>query len=217
MTLSVKRLWKWLDEWNATIFLVAGGLSLLGTILAVAGALLSMSMQGPASVIVFTGTVLSFVALLGFYPRLADRAPRLAQVGILFIMFPFLFVFVLLVWHSPELVGVEVPSLLNYLPASRLVYGATFVLSGVGIAIFGVISLRADTFVPAIGGFLLVLAASWLFLIGTASVYGFPIPNWVANVQGVIMGAALFGIGYLLRTKTATIDRAELSTDTTAR
>lgn len=216
MTNKGNRLWNSLEKWSATVFLIAGGLALFGTVLSVVGELMSVSVQAPSSLAVFTGVVLSFVALLGFYPRLASQAPRLAQVGVLLIVSPLLFSFVLLIWHSPELVGVHVPTLLAFLPSPVLVYEAFFVLSAIGITIFSIGSLSTDVSTPVVSGLLFALAASWFFLIGAASVYGFPIPNWVANVQGGLMGLALVAIGYLLRIETAPIDGADPASDTTA-
>ena len=208
-------LWQSLEKWSATVFLLAGGLSLVGVILSVGGALMSVSMQGPSSVAVFAGVVLSFVALLGLYPRLAKRVPQLARVGILLILFPLIFTFVLLIWHSPELVGVHVPSLLMFLPSPEIVYGATFLLTSLGLAVFGVGGLRTGAFSATVSGILLVLAGAWLFLVVAASIYGFPIPQWVVNVQGGIMGVALLSIGYLWRTATTAAEHETLTPDST--
>lgn len=215
MTTTINSLFGSLEKWSATVFLLAGGLSLVGLLLSVVGSVMAVSMQAPSSLAVFTAVVLSFVALLGLYRRLADEAPRVAQVGILLIMFPLIFTFVLLVWHSPEVVGIDVPSLLLFLPSPALVYGVTFVLTAIGITIFGIGGLRTAAFAPVVCGLLFVLAAAWVVLIGAASVYGFPIPDWVANVQGGIMGVAMVALGYVLRSATVATSHTEPASEST--
>lgn len=217
MSTRTERLWESLEKWTATVFLVAGGLWFVSLALMLLGAVLGTSMQGPSSIPGFAGAVLSFVGLLGLYPRLADRMPRLARVGVVLLLFPIAFSFVLLVWHVPMLFTSKIPSLLVFLPSPALIYGALFFLSAVGITIFGLAGIRTGTLPERVGGLVLVVAAAWFLILGAAFVYtSGPIPDWVTNVQAFMFAVSMTGIGYLLRIESETSDRAGQAADAPA-
>lgn len=205
-----------LEQWAPTVFLLAGGLWLLALALTALGMALGTSMQGPSSIAGFTGGVLSFIGLLGLYPRIADPAPRLARVGVVLLLFPIAFTAVLLVWHVPMLFTSEIPSLLVFLPSPPLVYGALFFLSAVGITIFGVAGMYTGALPGRVGGLVLVVAAGWFLLLGAMAVYTGALPDWVANLQALLSGVALSMIGYVLRTEPESTDRTGRSADAPA-
>lgn len=208
MSTRDNRVWRSLENWAARTFLLTGGLWITALALDLVGLALGTSMQEPASIAGFTAAVLSYVALLGLYPRLADRARRLAQVGVVLLLFPIAFSLLLLVWHVPMLFTSEIPSLLVYLPSPVLVYGALFFLSAVGITLFGVVGIRTRALSVRVGGLVLGVAAGWYLLLGTFAVYSPPIPDWVVMVQAAIFGVSLAGAGYLLRVEPDEADRA---------
>lgn len=217
MSTRDNRVWESLENWAARTFLLAGGLWLAAGALDLVGLALGTSMQGPSSIAGFTGAVLSFVALLGLYPRLADRAPGPARVGVVLLLFPIAFTFVLLVWHVPMLFTSEIPSLLVYLPSPALVYGALFFLSAVGITLFGVVGIRTGALSARVGGLVLGTAAAWYLLLGAAVVYApNPIPDWVVLVQAVVFAVSLTGAGYLLRADREAVDHAGGAADAPA-
>jgi hypothetical protein len=216
MSTRGNRVWESLENWAARTFLLAGGLWLAALALELVGLALGTSMQEPSSIAGFTGAVLAFVALLGLYPRLAYRARRLAQVGVVLLLFPIAFSLLLLVWHIPLLFTSEIPSLLVYLPSPPLVYGALFFLSAVGITLFGVVGIRTGALAVRVGGLVLGVAAGWYLLLGAFAVYSPPIPDWVVMVQAAIFGVSLTGAGYLLRDEPEAADRAGETADAPA-
>jgi hypothetical protein len=147
--------------------------------------------------------------MLGLYPILKKDAPRLAQVGVGVMVLPVLFFLMDLVWLS--LSGVlGLPSLtLTYLPSPMLALGGVFFLFAVGTTIFGVIALVTDALSQSIGGLLIVFAIAWYLLIGGIAIYGFPIPVWLVALTGLMQGGSMLGIGYLLRSGSEGMTRAE--------
>lgn len=187
------------------MFIVAGGLVIvasgINTLDAVPGvttqAGLLLFIEGVAG---FGGVVLSFVAMVGLYPKLRTGAPALARVGIGALLLPVVLFLADLVWLV--LAGfLGLPSLtFTYLPSPMLAVGAAFLLFAIGTTIFGVIALVTSTLDRTIGGLLIVFALAWYLLIGGIAVSGFPIPGWLLALTGVLQGGSLLGIGYLLRT-----------------
>lgn len=73
--------WNVLEQWSSTLFLVAGGLMVVHTgvhvLIAFTNTTYPLHHELPFGV---GGHVLAFVALLGLYPQLVSRRPRLARV-----------------------------------------------------------------------------------------------------------------------------------------
>ena len=74
--------WKSLEQWSATLFLVAGGLLVvhagIHVLIAFTGFSYPFHHEVPFG---FLGMILGFVALLGLYPQLVTRSPKLAHAG----------------------------------------------------------------------------------------------------------------------------------------
>jgi hypothetical protein len=72
--------WNVLEEWSATLFLVAGGLMVVHTgvhtLIAFTNTNYPLHHEMPFGV---AGHILAFVALLGLYPQLVARTPKLAR------------------------------------------------------------------------------------------------------------------------------------------
>lgn len=206
-TATGSTLWDTLERWCANVFLAAGTLLLIAAVLEVLDTYIAASTQGIGGIAGFSGTVLVFVGLLGLYPRLAEGALRLAQAGLLLLVLPVIYVSVLLIWALLA-EFLPLPSLTAMTPAGELVLPGVFLLFGVGTALLGIVSLQTTTPSRAIGMFLLVLATAWFVFLGTALVYE-SIPEWAVTVITLIQVVAVLPIGYLLRTKSEQVDRAE--------
>jgi hypothetical protein len=74
--------WNALEQWSATLFLVAGGLLVVHTVIHVLMAFTNVTYpfhhEVPFGVV---GMILGLIALLGLYPQLGDRSPKLARTG----------------------------------------------------------------------------------------------------------------------------------------
>lgn len=213
-------LWKSLEKWNATAFLVAGwllfvatainGLDLFTPVATQEGILLSVE-----GIVGFGGVVISFLGLLGLYPRLADATPRLARVGVSLTVLPAAFFSALLVVCSALAPLLGFPSLKTLVPSFQLITATIVVSFAVALTLFGVASLRTDIPSRTVGGLLLVVAAAWFGLVGALQVYQYDIPIWVTFVQTAMMAVPLLTIGYRLWTDTEPADHAELAVEPT--
>lgn len=206
-----------LERWSAILFVIAGGLAIISSGVNTLDALPGVSTQHGLLLFVegiagFGGVVLSFVAMLGLYPKLRTSSPGLARVGVGVMLLPVLYFLVDLVWLA--LSGVlGLPSLtFTYLPSPMLAIGAAFLLFAIGTTVFGVIALLTSALNRTIGGFLLLFGLAWFLLIGGIAVSGVPIPVWLLALTGAIQGGSLLAIGYLLRADGGFDPRAEAVT-----
>jgi hypothetical protein len=112
------------------------------------------------------GYLLAVVGLLGLYPALAERTPRLARAAAGVAVVPVVGWLVILAVTVGEVVG-AVPAGVGALPGGVLgVHLASLLLTYV---LFGVAELRADVHPRSVGGLLLVAPAVWLaMLVGAA-------------------------------------------------
>lgn len=188
-----------LAKWSATAFILAGVLMLLAAINPGLGWITGI--QGPEQLEFagFLGMILSYIALLGLYPRLADLMPRLARAAIGLLLVPVVIILV-------DFVSV----VLGFGPPFGVIIGTTaaFVFA-LGIAVLGVGCYRRGVPSRAVGRSLLVYAVSWFLLLGTGLLNGFPPADAVTFVTTVLMAGALLAIGYLLRADSGWADRAE--------
>ncbi len=134
MRTSNNVVWRSLEKWSAVFFLVAGTLVLISTAATGVEWLTGATglTDGPLDVAAFFGMVLSYVGLLGLYPKLADDQSRLSQVSVLLLLVP---------------VAVIIVDLVSILLGGGPPFGLTiasiaFLLFALGIALFGVASLR---------------------------------------------------------------------------
>lgn len=147
----------------------------------------------------FGGLVLSVVALVGLYPRLASESTRTSRIALMLVTLPAVSFLLLLVCSTlATLLGLPSPT--DVLPAPGVVTGAIFLLFAVGVMLFGVIDLRGPPAAPPVGVLLLVLAAVWFAQLAAIPVVGFPIPERVIFVTTGLMAVTQLTIGHLLRT-----------------
>jgi hypothetical protein len=202
--------WATLEQWSARTFLTAAGLFVLLAVSygvsAVTGTEIAVS--GPDIIFVFLLVV--FVGLLGLYPRLAKRGSTLALGGV-------------------GLLAVTAMIILSTIGLSVLPIGLTFgkptivaiIMSVVGgstltLATFGIASLRTRAHPRLVGSFLLVMAASLLFVFVSMVLFSNPGPALVSFVTSGLFVISLGAIGYVLRTEDVTANKAESTGDVTA-
>lgn len=191
-----------LERWRSTLFLIGAAalLVLAGTF--AAEAMTDMSIEnhlvtGAAWTIVFLG-------YLGLYPALADQGGWLARAAGICAAFGaagFGFIFLSRALDNLGLVPLE---------ARPAWIGVLVVLPMVGINIgpllYGVTSLRTQIF-PRNFGFLLIVP-SLLYYVNISRAVLRPGPTDPAVTTVLVMGytVAMFGVGYLLRTKSGSPD-----------
>lgn len=129
-----------LERWSATLFLVAGGVLVVHAIThgleAFAGFEYPWHHEFPFGV---AGMVLGFVALLGLYPKAADRMPKLARTGaVLAVLGSAGWIVTGLSIFAREL-GAEPPAALEAV-ALPMIFGVVL-----GYLAFSVAGLRTDT------------------------------------------------------------------------
>lgn len=194
MSVSDKVSWGSLENWSARLFLAAG---VLVSIQAVSDGLgLATDIEPPDALAfaIFLGFILSYLGLLGLYPRLVDRTPQLARAGLVLVLLPVLALILLM----GAILASSGPPFSE--ETGRALFMGIFVGFALGITALGVASFRTQIPSRAVGLFLLVWAAGWYILLGTSLIYGFPISEWVTFVTDAIMAVSLLAIGYLHHT-----------------
>lgn len=158
----------------------------------------------PLGLAAFVGFVVSYIALLGLYPRLSDQHPQLARAGIALLAVPVAVIII-------DLVSIA----LGFgAPFGETTATAAFLLFAGGIALFGGISFKTQTPSRAIGLFLVVFAVGVFVPMAEGLIYGFPTSDPVTFVTTLLMAVALTAIGYLLRVQVGPTDRTKSATDT---
>lgn len=207
--------WESVARWGVTAFLAAGGLLLLTTLLMVLTALTGTAWEMLPGITGFLGLVLLWVGVLGLYPRVADRTPRLAGTGVALVALSMVTVFVLLVWGTLGHTLSIVPIPIVVIPAFGVVFVATFLMFALGTTLFGVASLRSGRLPRAVGLLLFALAGTWFVMFGAGSMYGAKFPAWFDSLTSGIMAVVTLAIWYQLRAGSVQSDRAGRASDPT--
>lgn len=199
---TVSTFWKQLAEWDGMIFLIAGAMLFVATANDALGAYTPLPTQtgiplAIGAVAGFGGLVLAMIGLVGLYPRLADRSPRLARIGAGLVVLPAVVFSVLITCAIPPGV-LGIPSPAAVIPALDTIVISGFLMAAVGAMVFGVAAFQERTLSHVLGGSLLLLGVAWFLLFGAAFLNGFPIAHRVLLATGVLQTPALFGTGYAL-------------------
>lgn len=191
--------WEWIAGWCATAFLAAGGLLLATAVVEALSAVTSTSPPGIATGVTgFSGVSLTYVGLLGVYPRVIDRAPRFARAGVAFVTLPVVAIFVLTVWGVVGHKTSAVPVPIAVIPIG-VVFMAAFLLFVLGTTFFGVASLRGDRLPRTVGRLLVALAATWVVPLVAGLAYGTRFPVWFDVAHFGVLSLITGAIGYRLR------------------
>lgn len=211
MALNEGSPWNSLENWRTAAFVIAGVLFLGNTIHE--GIARYTTMLGEPTflnfVVYVSALVISLVGLLGFYPQLAERVPRLARLSAGVVAVAGGAMTVLLLWATATTV------LNRSMPPGILL----FVLIGasvLGFVLFGVASIRARSPSRLIGVLVLTFVASWTLGLGLAGVfYGGDPPDWIPVALNGASAVILLSIGYNLRTGATAVEPSKPSPDST--
>lgn len=198
--------WDVLEHWSARMFLVGGVLLLIQTIADVLTLTMDMSLEALAFA-TFLGLILSYIGLLGLYPRLADQSPYLSRTGLVLVLVPVLLLIVLTVGLAVS----EGPPFSESVGA--VLFTSIFAGFALGIVVFGVAVFQTETPSRAVGIALLGFAAGWFILLGASVIYGFPISDRLTFISDAILAISLLATGGLLHSG-ATHSKNSGTTDT---
>ncbi|ADB60799.1 hypothetical protein Htur_1914 [Haloterrigena turkmenica DSM 5511] len=208
---------KSLEQWSPTAFLVAGASLVVFAALLGYEALTDIS--APEDIFGPPGFFLAMVGLLGIYPALADRVPRLARVSaagaaVAAVGWLLITVFAL----------IEAAGILPALEEIGAFGGAIILLSGVAMILAyvgtGVASLRTGIHSRYLGLLLLAPPAVFCVMLVQAALFAqFGLFSearmaWSAVVLSGGQALAHVGIGYLLRNESDPAGRVEPLPDT---
>lgn len=201
--------WESLERWSPTLFLVAGGLLMVHAghhgLEAFAGLEYPMHHELPFGVV---GMILGFVALLGLYPKLAERTPKLAGVGAILAALGMLGWVVIGVAALAEELGTELPAWLDAF--GILIIGGVIL----GYLTFSIASLRT-TIVSRTTGLILLAPLVVMFMNIAIGVSGY---GSLAGQFAVSSGFALahLAIWGALRTEDGLTDHVERAPEAAA-
>lgn len=205
-----------LESKSRVLFLVAG--VLLVVYAALNGLKAFSGMDYPIlrdSVVRLAGYIIGFVALLGLYPSLADRSPKLARAGAVFAVLG------IIGWLVDGLVGTT-QSLAVYLgadpPAWTAAFGLLIILGYVlGYVSVGIATLRTGVRSQVLG--LLLLMPGIIIVLMLAHIAAGYASEQTAFVISAGQAMTHLAIGAALQTESETADHeeAEPAPDATAR
>ena len=185
--------WNSIERWSPTLFLVGGGLLVGHAAMSAIHAFTDIAT--PPDVFVTTGHLVALVGLLGLYPALVVRTPRVTRAAGTVAAVALVSWAVMTVTRFFELAGI-VSSLGETLPdVFFIVVLASTILTYVA---FGVATLRIDDSSRTVG--ILVLAPGGL----TAALVVDSALTGVSALDGAVIGGGLalsmLALGYTLRT-----------------
>lgn len=197
--------WESLEARSPTLFLVAG--ALLVVYAAVFGTITFADPVVEQNVFKI-GYVFGFLGLLGLYPTVVGRNPRLARVGAVAAALGLVAISAFTTNDLAVLAG-----LVSGGDPGWYVFFIPLALIGflVGYLAFGVASLRSDVFPPVIG--LVLLVPGLIVIVMLALILAGYADDQSAFVISAGEALAHLAIGATLRTKSSVADRDESSTD----
>jgi hypothetical protein len=197
------------EPWSPVAFLAAGGLFVCFAVLWGAAAVTELAPRPAVDVFGPAGWVAAFVGLLGLYPAVGDRSPKLARAGALLAVIGLVGGTVTAVANLGQLVG-AIPEPPAWFAALNLLLVLGIVP---GFLAFAVAVLRTGADSRTVG--ILLLAPAVLFVVNIVRValLGPRAPTGAPFVLGGGQALVLLAIGYALRTSRQPTDRTERATD----
>lgn len=181
-----------MERWTPKLFLL-GGVLVLGS--ATANSLRFFAdaplPEAAGLVLNMVGFVAALVGVVGFYPGLVDRTPRLAKLCLAVVAAGIAGIAVLAVWAVAMLTG-SAPE------PSPLVAVLALFLMLVGVCLFGIGILRTDAYPRIAGGLLLAFVAVLVVVFARSIVVGGDPANTFIVASEALEGASLLGVGYSL-------------------
>lgn len=198
---------KSLERWSPTLFLVSGAILVVYAMLHGLEAFLDIEYPMVRDGILRpVGYIIGFVALLGLYPRLADRSPKLARVGAVFTALG------AVGWFVSGIIGSSrgLAAHLGFDPPAWLgVFGLLIMLGFlVGFPSFGIACLRTEAYPRIVG---LILLAPIIVMAVNVGVVAGDILDLAIGRTVVSAGDALIilAVGFALETEAVPVGRAE--------
>lgn len=197
--------WNTVERRSSTAFLVAGGLWVILAALFAAELFLDMAMSEAQSFFGPAAYGIAFVGLLGLYLALADRTPRLAGAGALFVGIGTVGAAVLAITAGSQLMG-----LIEARPAWDTTFNLPLLVGVVpGFLTFGIATLQTGAYSRSVSLFLLGPAIMFGAVLVGSGLLGDSFPHWVHVGHSSAEAVIHLSIGYLLRTEGVPTDRAE--------
>lgn len=191
--------WGSVEQAGPKLFLL-GGTLVVGHA-AVRGLEAFTEITPPVDVFAPTGYLLALVGLLGLYPSLRERTPRLARVALATAMVPLVGWIVITVTSVGELIGLVATE-------AAVLPGAVFGVHMVGLiltySLFGVAVHRGGRQPRTVGVLLFVVPTLFIAMIVGAAVMGQSAVG--PFVVGSLLALSHLAIGYSLQTNRPTID-----------
>lgn len=152
------------------------------------------------------GLLVSYIGMLGLYPKLAARRRRAALTGVILLL-P---VAGIAFWLGHALIIGQEPSYAGLLVG--VVVGG-FVL---GLGVYGTTSYRTRIPSRGVGLVLSAFVVPWVVLLGADFVYEGAAPAWIDFATTSVVGVLILVIGYLTRAESPSAEREETTPDATA-
>jgi len=194
--------WEWLEARSPTLFLVGGGLVVVYAGLHGIEAATDMVLEpNPFEF----GYVIGFLGLLGLYPTMVDKSPRLARAGAVAAVLGMIGLSAFTALHIAVLAGVVAGGGPAWFPIF-----IPFPLIGfvVGYLSIGIASLRTDAYPRLVG--LLLLVPGIIVVVMIIQI----LAGWTSELQAFVISAgeamAHLAIGATIKTKSDS-DRGDTS------
>lgn len=181
-----------MERWSPRLFFL-GGVLVLGS--ATANGLVFFAgapfPEAGGLVLNMAGFMAALVGVVGFYPGLVDRSPRVAQLSLAVVAAGIVGIAGLAVW-AVAMLTVSVPE------PSPVVALLSLFLMLVGLCLFGIGILRTDAYPRPAGVLLLAFVTVLIVVFGRSVVIGGEPANMFIIVSEGLESAFLLGIGYSL-------------------
>ena len=196
---ATNTMWRSLEQRNAAVFVVAGVLyvgfvivSAITGFTEITSIWLGVAEIGTG----FGGLVVSIIGVIGLYPRLNDRVPRLSGAALLAFVLAVVGLAGTVVWlvgivgleNAPEAVPVALTALASL----------SILLIAAGFLLFAVACLRTNTPSRRVGYLLFIPVIMWVWHYVALAIFGSTYLGTV--IDYTVIAATFLYLGYLLRT-----------------
>lgn len=184
--------WKLLERWSAAAFIAAGVLFLVTSALFGSEMLTDISHPGwVTGLFGLSGLIASFTGLAGLYPQLADRAPRIARVGVMTLAIAGIALVAFPLCQFAKTWGVDLQSL----PIAVFLIAVIATISG--FLLFGIVSLRTRVPSRMVGLLIIGTSITFIVLFVVDMIYGGS-PVWADFIINLLQTLLLLTLGYVM-------------------
>lgn len=195
--------WKLLERWSAAAFIAAGVLFLVTSALFGSATLTDISHPGwVTGLFGLSGLIASFIGLVGLYPQLVDRAPRIARAGVMTLVIAGIALVVFPLCQFAKTWGIDLQSL------PIVVFLIAVIATISGFLLFGIASLRTRVPSRKVGFLIIGTSITFIVLLVLDMIYGGS-PVWVDFIMSMIQSFLLLTLGYAMPTNTIPFESKE--------